>query len=374
LSPKAHRGDPKGVKSILVIKTGALGDVLRTTSILAGLYKKYPGVTVTWLTAGAAKPLVDRHRMIGRVVTCDVRDASSVAAVAEDLAGTTWDWVLSLDDEEPLCRLASSLPHARLSGAFMTQSGERAYTDDVEPWFGMGLLSRAGKEAADRMKIDNDRSHPEIFADMFEIEAGRPELPLAADAVAAAQAFASRMDLRRDTLVVGLNTGAGGRWTSKGLPVERVIAYAGALASALDEPVAFLVLGGPPERERNDAIIEGIQALGLSARVIDAGTENPIPTFAGLVGLSDVLLTSDSLALHLGVAMNVSIVSFFAPTSAAEIELYGLGTKVVSTSPDYCSYSKTADNASITVERLVAATIEVLAAKSDQRRLIPRPA
>ncbi|WP_145201213.1 glycosyltransferase family 9 protein [Planctomycetes bacterium Poly30] len=362
------------MNSLLVIKTGALGDVLRTTSILAGLHKKYPGVAVTWLTADAAKPLVDRHRGIERVVTCDVKDEASIERVAEDLAGITWDWILSLDDEEPLCQLATALPHRRLSGAFLTQSGERAYTDDVEPWFGMGLLSRDGKAAADQRKIDNQRSHPEIFADMFGIEAGRPELPLPSDAVAAAQAFASKMGLRRDTLVVGLNTGAGGRWTSKGLPVDRVVGYARALVTALDQPVVFLVLGGPPERERNDEILAGINRLGLDARAIDGGTENALPTFAGFVGLSDVLLTSDSLALHVGVAMNVSIVSFFAPTSAAEIELYGLGTKVVSTSADYCSYSKTADNSSITVERLVAATIEVLEAKSDQRRLIPRPA
>ncbi len=329
---------------------------------------------MTWLTAEAALPLVDRHRMIHRVVTCDVKSAESMRAAAQELEGVTWDWILSLDDEIPLCELAVALTHRFLSGAFIGQSGTRSYTDDVEPWFGMGLLSRAGKAAADQRKTDNERTHPEIFADMLQIEAGRPELPLPSASVAGAQAFASRHGLDRETLVVGLNTGAGGRWTSKGLPVDRVIAYAGALTTALNQPIVFLVLGGPPEHERNQEILKGINALGLPAKAIDAGTENELPMFASLVGLSDLLLTSDSLALHIGVAMNVSIVSFFAPTSAAEIELYGLGKKIMSTSDDYCSYSKTADNSSITVERLVAGTLDVLAAKSDQRRLIPRPA
>ncbi len=362
------------MKSILVIKTGALGDVLRTTSVLAGLHKKFPGVEVTWLTAEAAKPLVERHPLITRVVTCDAKSATSVGQVNADLSATTWDWILSLDDEEPLCVLAAGLTYRRLSGAYMTQSGERAYTDDVEPWFGMGLLSRAGKEVADQMKIDNQRSHPEIYADMLEIEAGRPELPLPREAVTSAEAFAQQKQLDRGTLVVGLNTGAGGRWTSKGLPVERVVAYAAALTGALQQEVAFVVLGGPPERERNDQILEGIRELGLACRAIDAGTDNAIPDFAARVGLCDLLLTSDSLALHIGVAMNVPMVSFFAPTSAAEIELYGLGVKVTSTSDDYCSYSKTADNSSITVERLVAATENVLAARRDQDGLISRPA
>ncbi len=357
-----------------MIKTGALGDVLRTTSILPGLHAKFPGVEITWLTADAAVPLVDRHRMIHRVVTCNVKSDESMANVRKDLESVTWDWIMSLDDEMPLCELATSLAHGKLSGAYLDGDGERIYSDDVEPWFGMGLLSRAGKAVADQAKIDNERTHPEIFADMLQIEAGRPELPLPSASVADAQAFASRHGLDRETLVIGLNTGAGGRWTSKGLPVDRVVAFAGALTTALDQPVVFLVLGGPPERERNDGILAGINDLGLAAKAIDAGTDNDLPTFASLVGLSDLLLTSDSLALHIGVAMNVSIVSFFAPTSAAEIELYGLGQKLKSTSEDYCSYSKTADNTSITVERLVASTLDVLAAKGSQRRLIPRPA
>lgn len=363
-----------GVKSILVIKTGALGDVLRTTSVLAGLLEKYPGVAVTWLTAEAAKPLVERHPQIACVVTCDAKSTESVAQANEALCSTTWDWILSLDDEEPLCVLAAGLAHGRLSGAYMTPSGERAYTDDVEPWFGMGLLSRAGKAVADQMKIDNQRSHPEIYADMLEIEAGRPELPLPPEAVADAKAFALQAGLNRDTLVIGLNTGAGGRWTSKGLPVERVVSYAAALAAATGQNVSFLVLGGPPERGRNDEILGGIRALGSTCRAIDAGTENSIPDFAARVGLCDLLLTSDSLALHIGVAMNIPMVTFFAPTSAAEIELYGLGVKVTSTSPDYCSYSKVADNSTITVERLVAATENVLAARGNHGRLISRPA
>ena len=52
--------------------------------------------------------------------------------------------------------------------------------------------------------------------------------------------------------------------------------------------------------------------------------------------------------------------AFFAPTSAAEIELYGRGEKVVSTAPDYCSYRPDADNRSLTAERLAAAVARVL--------------
>jgi heptosyltransferase-2 len=74
-----------------------------------------------------------------------------------------------------------------------------------------------------------------------------------------------------------------------------------------------------------------------------------------------VLVTSDSLALHMAIARDVRTVGFFAPTSAAEIELYGLGEKVVSTASDYCSYKPDADNSSITPERLCEAVMRQLA-------------
>jgi heptosyltransferase-2 len=71
-------------------------------------------------------------------------------------------------------------------------------------------------------------------------------------------------------------------------------------------------------------------------------------------------LTSDSLALHIGVARRIPIVAFFAPTSGAEIELYGRGEKVLSTASDYCTYRSDVDTSTITVERLVAAARNTL--------------
>ncbi len=360
--------------TVLVIKTAALGDVLRTTSILRGLKRRFDTLHLTWLTSRAARPLVERHELVERVVTCDTEDPISIAEALGQLREQKWDWILSLDDEEPLCTLAAALQADKLSGATLDGSGLRVYTDDVEPWFGMGLLSRDGRETADARKLANERTHPEIFASMLGVEPGRPELPLPETAITTAQEFAGQHGLAAERLVVGLNTGASGRWKSKALPAERTVAFAKALA-ALDElrPIDFLVFGGPTERDRNDRILAGIGELGHGARAIDPGTDNDIPEFAALLSLCDVLVASDSLALHLGVALGVPLVAFFAPTSAAEIELYDNGEKVVSTDDDYCSYRPDASNESITVERLVDATQRTLEASGDRQWLVDRP-
>lgn len=346
---------------ILILKTGALGDVVRTTSILPGLHQRYPACRVTWVTAPGAVDLVRLHPLVERVVAFDAGSPADLESLSESLGVTTYERLISLDDEELCCRLASALPTKRLSGAhFDASERRRAYTPDVGPWFDMGLLSVHGKLVADQMKIENERSHATIFAEMLGLSRGHPRLEIDAGALTQAARFAERTGLERHGPVIGLNTGAGGRWTSKALPIERTAALAEALHAARSGEVAFLLLGGPEEAERNRELL-----LRLEGRVnlVDGGTDNDLFTFAGLVSLCQLLITSDSLALHVGVAREVRVVAFFAPTSAAEIELYGRGEKVVSTAPDACSYRPDADTSTLTVERLLAASLRQLEAR-----------
>ena len=354
----ARRYKTRPVTEILILKTGALGDVLRTTSLLPGIAARHAGARVTWLTAPGAVDLIRFHPRIARIATVDARAAEDCERARAELAAVGWDWVISLDDEEPLCRLASSLRTARLSGAHLAADGRRVYTPDSAPWFDMGLLSVHGKAAADRMKLENRRSHPEILASMLGLPMGKPELVLAPENRAFAERFASRHRLRERGAAIGLNTGAGGRWVSKALPIERTVALAVELERRLAARATFVLFGGAEERERNDAIA---RALDGRVRLADAGTDNSLLDFAGLVGLCDLLITSDSLAMHVGLALDVRTVAFFAPTSAAEIEMYGLGEKVASTAGDAGSYRRDADTSTLTVERLADAALRQLA-------------
>jgi heptosyltransferase-2 len=344
------------VKNLLILKTAALGDVLRTTSILPGLHERYPGAAVTWVTSPGAAELVRTHPMVRTVLELDVASDASVQRAISRLSTTVWARVLSLDDEVPVAKLASGVTARRLSGAYLRSDGTLAYTPDTAPWFDMGLLSVHGKATADRLKIQNRKSHPEIHAEMLGLRMGRPALHLTSESRSFARDFATRHALEGKRPIVGLNTGAGGRWASKQLDVERTVAVAKRVHAARGGRVAFLVLGGPPETQRNEAILAGLVRADVPCS--DCGTGNGLLQFAGLVGLCDVLLSSDSLALHLAIAQEVRVVAFFAPTSAAEIELYGRGEKVVSTSPDACSYRPDADTSTLTPERIAAALLE----------------
>lgn len=349
---------------ILILKTGALGDVLRTTSILPGLAARFSDLHVTWLTAHAAVRLVERNALVQAVYGVDPKDTRDVDRVSAELASQNFDWVLSLDDEEPFCRMAVAQNSTRLSGAFINDQGQRDYTADVAPWFDMGLLSHRGKAAADAMKVSNEESHPAIFARMFAVDMGQPELELAPDELDRAEQFYSDHGLLNGWPVIGLNTGAGGRWTSKTMPLIEVVNCMQVLHRALAGQCHFLVLGGVAEAVRNQEILLRASSLSEPLHVVDGGDDNSLGDFAALVDRLHLLISSDSLAMHMAVARCRPVVAFFAPTSAAEIELYGLGEKVISTAPDYCSYQKDADNSSITGERVAQAALRGLGQES----------
>lgn len=340
---------------ILLIKTAALGDVIRTTSILPGLHERYENANVTWLTAPGAVDLLRTHPLIRRIEPVDIRSNHSVESAIERLKTTCWTRVLSLDDDLPLARLATAVPSKRLSGVYERPDGSIAYTPDTAPWNDMGLLSVYGKTVADQMKVRNERSHARILADMLGLRMDEPKLHLTDESVAFAEEFAQRHGLRERGLVIGLNAGGGGRWAAKRLPVDRSVELLLAIDRARAGRVTFLILGGRDEVERNAGILAGLAAAPSRPRAVDGGSENTLLEFGALLKCCDLVVSSDSLALHMCVSLGVRAVGFFAPTSAAEIELYGRGEKVCSTSPDYCSYRREADNSTITTARLLEA-------------------
>jgi heptosyltransferase-2 len=99
-------------------------------------------------------------------------------------------------------------------------------------------------------------------------------------------------------------------------------------------------------------------------------TDDSVLRLAAVLGRLDALITSDSLAMHLAISQRVPTLAFFAPTSAQEIDAFGVLAKLTSTSPDYCSYRKDADNCSITADRLIrqAAKLKIGSHGTDEKR------
>src|SRR5262249_9637745 len=229
------------------------------------------------------------------------------------------------------------------------QDGRPTYTPDAAEWFDMGLHSRYGKQRADELKKLNQRSHAQVFSAIFGVDHVRPVFHLDATCRDWAQDV-----LPRGRCLVGINPYSGGRWPSKELrppEIERLIDALLDGSSPFGLDVEIVLIGAGQDLKKNEAVV----ARRRSERLKAVNTDESVQHLAAIVGRLNYIISSDSLALHLAIAQDVAFTAFFSPTSAAEIDDWGIGTKVVSTAPDYCSYRKDADNGTITAERIMEA-------------------
>ncbi|MCF7861963.1 glycosyltransferase family 9 protein [Candidatus Woesearchaeota archaeon] len=305
-----------------IIKRGAIGDVVRTTSILHPLKKKFPDSKICWITDSSAIPMIEHHPLVDEIQPFG--DQSKLRDLEFDL-------LISLDDEEEACKLASKITSKKLVGAYMDQE-RRSYTDSK--WFDMGLISKYGKSKADELKAKNTKNFHEHMHEMLGLDSEicRPTIKIPAKDMNFAYDFAYEHDLHPDDIIVGINTGAGGRWPLKKWGEDQTIELIDML---IEDGLKVILFGGPEEKERNANIVRC-----SSEKLIDAGNNNSLLEFAALINLCSVLVTSDSLALHLGVATGKHIVALFGPTSSTEIHLFGRGIKIAPQMECLCCYLK----------------------------------
>jgi len=305
---------------IALIKVRALGDVLRTTALLPGFRRLHPSLELTWITSREALPLVSNHTDVGEAVDPD------------DPCITSWrhryyDWIVSLDEDRDLCRLAAGLPHNRLSGAYEDRSGGLRYTPDLRYWFGMGLLRAeqdGGLRRANQLKRENPLAYGEILYAGLGLPppVERPSLSIPACEEERAHQWVDEHGLFGKPLIA-LNTSAGPRWRFKSWGEQETAHLARRLAEELH--LGVIITGGTAEVSRNTRFV----STANSPDVVAAPADLSLLSFASLVRQCSVLVTSDSLAMHIGIALHRPVIAFFGPTSDTEIDVFGLGEKIV---------------------------------------------
>lgn len=295
---------------LLIVKLDAMGDVLRSTALLPPLMEVHPRAAITWITRKESVPLLKGNPYVTEVLELGPEALAHLQA-------RTFDRVINLDASKTSAALATSARSNRKDGFVLDERGYVQPTNDAaRSWLEAGIfddIKRAGTSTyQDRMAEIlglSGREHKYVFE-------------LGPDEVARGRAHLESLGMTLDRPVIGLNTGAGGRWPLKQWREEGYVDLIGRVSSRHD--VQFVLLGGPGERERNERL-----AAASPVRLFDPGCDNPVRHFAAMLKQSDVVVTGDTLAMHLSLAMGRRTVILFGPTSAPEIDTYRLGEKVV---------------------------------------------
>jgi|GEM_PF-368733 len=316
---------------ILIIKIGALGDVLRTSFIAQFLKEKYrfQASKLFWLTGERAKPLFTNNIYVDEVICTEEKEK------IENLQKESFDLVINLEEDMENCKLASSLSPKKLIGAFLNKDGKIDYTKESEYWFDMSLISKRGKKEADLLKKKNEKTHRQIIAEMIGIKdynKYEPFLRLTKNQRMIANNFLRRHNLSRKDLIIGINVGSADRWL-KALPIKKTVELINSLYKQFNAKI--LLFGGPDEIERNNEIRKH-----LKVPIIDTGCGNNLFEFPALVSVCSLLISSDSFGLHVALSLKRKTIVLIGPTSASEIDLYGMGGKVIAKSNCLCCYKK----------------------------------
>jgi len=299
-------------KRILIIKLASAGDVLRTTALVPALRKKYPRSQISWLVRDPGQQLLDSNPCLDRILVFNLESVLSLLAEKFDL-------VISLDKAAEALSIAT-LVEARKKYGFGMNGNGKAYpfNKEAEYSFMLGLDDdlkfRKNKKTYQEMIFEIARL--EYADDRYELRLGKRELDFA-------ERFFRANRLRKKDIVIGINTGSGKVFANKNLRPQKTAE----LIKLLNRQVKakILLLGGPLEKEMNERIFKN-----TGSRVINGGCGNSLKEFSALINRCSLVITADTLSLHIAVALKRPVVALFGPTSHQEIELYKRGRKIIS--------------------------------------------
>jgi ADP-heptose:LPS heptosyltransferase len=276
----------------LIIKLGALGDVIRTTPLIRKIKSLHPQAEIWWLTY-APEFLPDE---VDRKLKFDL---SSLLQIEE----TEFDYLFSLDKDYEAAAVANRVK-ARVKHGFKLENGktlpfdELAYDKYLTGVFDDVNKANTKSYLQEIFEICGFKFNGERYL-LSNFESDGYQWPELAGAVRP---------------LIGLNTGCGGRWTSRLWSEE---SWSNLAKDLISNGYSVLLLGGEQEDGRNKNIAARSRASYLGFF--------PLRQFINLVDQVDLMVTGVTMGMHIAIGLNKKIVLLNNIFNRNEFELYGLG-------------------------------------------------
>lgn len=305
---------PPDPKRILVVKPGAIGDVLMTTPLLRALRRQYPKSRVTYLVGGWSAPVLEHNPNVDRL------------------------WVVP---DEIFFGPLNLLAILRLLGRLRAEQfdlaviPDRRWTAGVFAWlagcrFRVGS-DRRGEAFASNLRVPYGPVRHEIEYNLDLLRALAPaaptetslELVLTRAERRAASSWASEHAVGRPRigLLPGGAQNPGLATYVKRWPMPHWISLARTVRAQF--PRASVVLfGGAGDAEANTTVSSAVpglvEATGLTLRAS-----------AALLGEMDAFVSIDSGPMHLAAAVGTPVVALFGPVHPGRVAPQGAGHRVL---------------------------------------------
>lgn len=292
------------MEKILMIKLGALGDVLRTIPIAREIKSRFPDSEFTWITKPNAAGFLKRFDFIDAVLSTPPNSLE------------TYDYLYNFDIETEALALATSL-HARNKFGFYESGGYPAA-------YNLGAEYYLNTLFDDELKKQNRRTYQEMMFDAADLPVSGEPLAISLTESEKLHAIQFAQDHHLGDHVVGVHIGSSPRWPSKSWHEDNFIELILLLKKSGREVLLF---AGHDDVEKQSRIVSVLKRENIS--IITNDPHNTLGEFAALLSLCENVVCNDSLALHLALGLGKKTVALFFCTSPDEVEGYGLLTKLV---------------------------------------------
>ena len=308
-------------RSILVVQTAFVGDVVLVLPLLQLLHETFPGSMLTAVTIPAAEGLLANHPAVGRVIVYDKRGAdrglrglmrmvSQVRSAGIDVALIPHRSIRSA----LLCRLAGipvRIGFDTSAGRFLLTERVQYVATDHEIERNLALAGPLGV-----------RSPTIRLPRLYPSEADR----LAVDAF-------MRRSFGRDAVLhmpPCVAVAPGSVWNTKRWPESK---FNSLIRLLLDAGLHVVLVGGGADRD----LCSRLREAAGHPHLADASGRFSLLESALVIGRCAALVSNDSAPVHLAVAMNIPVVAIFGPTVPSfGFAPRGPGSRVVETEGLWC--------------------------------------
>lgn len=285
---------------ILVVRLGAMGDIIHTLPAAASLKQSLPGSRLTWAIAPKWAPLLEGNPFVDRVIPIERGSLAALALSRRQLQQEPFDFAVDFQGLIQSALVASVARPDRIYGFDRSHVREK-----LAALFYSTYAASLSKHVVDR-NLDLARAAgAATMLHAFPLPPGEPEQALPAGDFVLASPLAG--------------------WASKQWPIE---SYS-ALAARLERVGIPLVVNGPPA------------SADLLSRIAGAR-----PHTSALPGLIDAtrraaaVVGVDSGPLHLAAALGKSGIAIFGPTDPERNGPYGGSLQVLRSPHAVTSYKR----------------------------------
>jgi lipopolysaccharide heptosyltransferase I len=287
-----------GPRAFLVVRLGALGDIVHALPLAAALRATWPASRIDWLVDVKHRAILDRVAGLSAIVPVDTRQMrgdAGVLSVVRRLRAARYD--VAIDAQG----LLKSALLAHLAGAGRVVGLARPHLrEPLAAWAYDAVAAPTGPHVVD---------HALALAEAAGAAIGPPRFvlapPLATDAVGVVRA---RLGLGVEQPFAVINPGAA--WPNKRWPADRFGAVARHLRARHGWP--SIVVWGPGEEDLASSVVA---AAGPGVAALAPPT--PLGDLIAIVAAAGLVVSGDTGPLHLAAAVGTPIVGLYGPTDPA---------------------------------------------------------